>query len=401
MSKKRPSSSKKTISGIAAIGFILLFLFYLLTGSDPFGLFETGETIAPADNSLFIPSNLGDSLTDDGSTTGSGGDWWRVYFTEPGGAYDPDNLDDSIPALLIEYINETDTYIDIAAFEFNLTPVADALIAAHERGVRIRWITDDEYGIDADFEEGGGQFEMLEDAGIEVVDDGRSALMHNKFIIFDGEVIWTGSTNLTENGTFHNNNNVIIIGDGDVAAMYQREFDEMWGGAFGPQSPSTVSRQVIAIDNTLVQVLFAAEDDVIEAIIPLIEDAESSIRFMAFSFTHDDLGTAVLDRANAGVSVQGIFETRGSETEYSEMSTLYCNNVNVRQDGNPGTFHHKVFIIDDKYVVTGSLNFSDNANDSNDENVIILNNRDIAAEYLAEFDRRWAEATPPDAAVCK
>ncbi len=401
MSKKRPSSSKKTISGIAAIGFILLFLFYLLTGSDPFGLFETGETIAPADNSSFIPPNLGDSLIDNGSTTGSGGDWWRVYFTEPGGDYDPDDLGDSIPALLIDYINETDTYIDIAAFEFNLTPVADALIAAHERGVRIRWVTDDEYGIDADFEEDGGQFEMLEDAGIEVMDDGRSALMHNKFIIFDGEVIWTGSTNLTENGTFRNNNNVIIIGDGDVAAMYQREFDEMWGGAFGPQSPSTVSRQVIAIDNTLVQVLFAAEDDVIEAIIPLIEDAESSIRFMAFSFTHDDLGTAVLDRANAGVSVQGIFETRGSKTEYSEMSTLYCNNVNVRQDGNPGTFHHKVFIIDDKYVVTGSLNFSNNANDSNDENVIILNNRDIAAEYLAEFDRRWAEATPPDAAICK
>jgi phosphatidylserine/phosphatidylglycerophosphate/cardiolipin synthase-like enzyme len=49
-------------------------------------------------------------------------------------------------------------------------------------------------------------------------------------------------------------------------------------------------------------------------------------------------------------------------------------------------------------VVTGSLNFSENADDSNDENVIIISHSDIAAQYLQEFDRRWAEATKPDAA---
>ena len=390
MSKGQPSGTgKKTASGIVAIGLILLFLYYLFTGSDPLGVFETDDTIAPSENYPSIPIS---------SSTGSGGDWWQLYFTTPGGEYDPNNLDGSIPAVLIEYINDADDYIDIAAFEFNLTPVADALIAAHERGITVRWITDDEYGIDADFDDDGGQFEMLEDAGIEVIDDGRSALMHNKFIIFDGETVWTGSTNLTSNGSFRNNNNVIIVGDGDVATMYQREFDEMWDGEFGTTSPSTVSQQVTTIDGTQVQVLFAAEDDVIEALIPLIEGAEESIRFMAFSFTHDDLGTAVLERANDGVDVQGIFETRGSQTEYSEMTSLYCHSVDVRQDGNPGTFHHKVFIIDGKYVITGSLNFSDNANESNDENVIILNNSDIATEYLAEFDRRWAEATLPDAA---
>ena len=70
----------------------------------------------------------------------------------------------------------------------------------------------------------------------------------------------------------------------------------------------------------------------------------------------------------------------------------------VRQDGNPGTFHHKVIVIDGKTLVTGSLNFSENADDSNDENVVVINNSDIAAEYLKEFDRRWAEATEPEAA---
>jgi phosphatidylserine/phosphatidylglycerophosphate/cardiolipin synthase-like enzyme len=159
-----------------------------------------------------------------------------------------------------------------------------------------------------------------------------------------------------------------------------------------------LGEQETTIDGTPVRILFAAEDDVADQLVPLLESAQSSIRFMAFSFTHDEMGAAVLARAQAGVDVMGIFETRGSETEYSELPALYCAEVPVRQDGNKNTFHHKVFVIDDKTVVTGSFNFSANANDSNDENLVIITNSDIAALYLQEFERRWAEAGEPDAA---
>jgi phosphatidylserine/phosphatidylglycerophosphate/cardiolipin synthase-like enzyme len=261
----------------------------------------------------------------------------------------------------------------------------------------VQWVTDDEHGIEADEEDDHGQFAMLEKAGIEVIDDGREALMHNKFWIFDNQTVWTGSTNITVNGNFRNNNNVLVIDSPEVAAIYEREFDEMWAGEFGPTSSSTVDDQTVIIDGTPVRVFFAAEDEVVSKLNSFIKSAQNNILFMAFSFTHDGLGDAVLDRAKAGVEVKGIFETRGSETEYSEMSKLYCANVPVRQDGNPGTFHHKVFIIDDQMIITGSLNFSDNANDSNDENVVVVTNRDIAAQYLQEFERRWVEATEPDA----
>ena len=167
-------------------------------------------------------------------------------------------------------------------------------------------------------------------------------------------------------------------------------------GQFGPRSPSTVDLQTTTVNGTPIQVLFAAEDEVMSKLVPLVGSAWKSIRFMAFSFTHDDLGAALLERAEAGVDVSGIFEKRGSETEYSEMSNLYCAGLPVRQDGNKGTFHHKVFIIDDEILVTGSLNFSENADDSNDENVIIIRNKEIAAQYIQEFERRWVEAEAPD-----
>jgi phosphatidylserine/phosphatidylglycerophosphate/cardiolipin synthase-like enzyme len=93
--------------------------------------------------------------------------------------------------------------------------------------------------------------------------------------------------------------------------------------------------------------------------------------------------------------VQGVFETRGSETEYSELGQMKQQNLDVWQDGNPYTLHHKVFIIDDKTVVLGSYNFSDNANEANDENLLVVHNAEIAAQYLAEFQRVYQQAQNP------
>jgi phosphatidylserine/phosphatidylglycerophosphate/cardiolipin synthase-like enzyme len=329
---------------------------------------------------------------------GSGGEWWQVYFSDPNNINNPENIAGSIEEQLINRINATSRSIHIAAFEFNLTPVAEALIAAHERGVEVQWLTDDEHGLEADEEADHGQFAMVEEAGIEVRSDDRSALMHNKFWIFDDQTVWTGSTNITVNDMFRNNNNVIVIESPELAAIYEREFAELWDGSFGPTSPSDVDRQRLTINDTPVGVYFAAEDEVVDQLLPHLQSAQRDTRFMAFSFTQDDLGGVLLDRANAGVDVQGIFETRGSETEFSELRPFYCADLPVRQDGNPQTFHHKVFIVDDQLVITGSFNFSDGANDSNDENAIVIRNTEIASLYLEEFDRRWAEAKEPDQA---
>jgi phosphatidylserine/phosphatidylglycerophosphate/cardiolipin synthase-like enzyme len=219
--------------------------------------------------------------------------------------------------------------------------------------------------------------------------------MHNKFWVFDQEIVWTGSTNATVNGALRNNNNVLVIRSPRVAAIYEREFGEMWDGAFGPTSPSTVEDQSATINGTSVQILFAPEDRAIDRIRELVDQARYSVRFMAFSFTHHGLSDAVLGRARAGVEVEGIFETRGSESAYSQLTALHCAGVSVRQDGNAAMFHHKVFIIDDEIVITGSLNYSENADQSNDENVVITVNRDIAAEYVLEFRRRWEEGAVP------
>ncbi len=333
------------------------------------------------------------------STTGSEKNLFDVYFVNPVINFDVDEFAGAPQEALLRMIGDAQESIDIAAFEFDLTPVAEALISARNRGVEVRWITDDEHGLEADREEGYGLFQMMMNSGIKVRDDDSGNLMHNKFIIFDDHSVWTGSTNLTQNGMFRNNNNVIVFESRDVVNIYQREFNELWRGNSGAESRSTVRRQTAMIEDTPVFVIFAPEDEGMDHLLPLVRRAEESVHFMAFAFTHDELGAELVRKAKRGLDISGVFETRNATTEHSELHRLYCNGVDVLKDGNSATMHHKVFIIDKKIVVTGSFNFSNNANNMNDENMVFLNNREIASAYEEEFDRVWAQGWPPDQAT--
>src|SRR5215216_1248298 len=400
MSGKRRSTKKKTpkntsVTLVTLIILVVLGIYYSLTGNNPGEVFETAvprvETeVSPVGVTQIVPPNNVTSLPNNGT--------WEVYFTDPINMKDPTQWQNSIEGRLIEKINAAQTSIHIVSFEFDLTPVAQALIAAHQRGVDVRWVTDDESGLEADEEPDRGQFGMLTDAGIEVHADTRSALMHNKFWIFDGQTAWTGSTNITTSGVFQQNNNTIVIHSPEVAAIYEREFQEMWDGQFGPKSPSTADQQSAIVNGMPIQIYFSPEDKVMDRIIPIVSSAQSNIRFLAFSFTDYPLAQAMIDRAAAGVDVAGVYEKVGSETDSAEMKTFFCAGVPVRQDGNPKFLHDKLIIVDNHIVITGSFNFSSNATDNNDENVMIVDNAEIANLYMQEFEKIWSIATDLDPA---
>lgn len=321
--------------------------------------------------------------------------FWEVYFTDPRRA----GAGDEIIARLISLINGAQRSIHVAAFEFNLDSVAEALISAHARGVEVVWITDNEYGLLADQNPGRGQFARLQTAGITVVPDTRAGLMHNKFWVFDEQTVWTGSMNITVNDTQSNNNNVIILHTVEVANIYEREFQEMLVGQFGPRSPSTVAEQWAIVEGVPIQVFFGPEDNVMSELSRLVDAAQQSIRFMAFSFTYEPLGFIMRSSSELGLDVAGIFEALGSKTSYSEMRPFLCAGVPVVTDGNPRLLHHKVIILDSLIVISGSANFSANAHQSNDENLLIIASPEMAQVFLDEFERRWAEGRTPEFGV--
>jgi phosphatidylserine/phosphatidylglycerophosphate/cardiolipin synthase-like enzyme len=323
--------------------------------------------------------------------------FWQVYFTAPTGSRDASTYRGGIDEVLAADIGRVQRTLDIAAYEFNSPALTQAVIAARGRGVRVRMVTDNEAGR----EDEDSTVPQLEAAGVNVVDDARSALMHNKFMILDSTTVWMGSMNYTINDTYRNNNHMVSLRSRQAVQNYQAEFDEMFvQGQFGPRSPSQTPNPFFTLDGIAVATFYAPEDEVIAAIDTTLSGAQRSIRFMTFSFTVDEMGDIIQQRAQAGVQVQGIFERTGSETQFSELTRLFCAGLNVRQDGNPFVLHHKVFIVDDEIVISGSFNISENATNSNDENLIIVTDRDLAAQFTAEFNRRWAEAARPASLAC-
>jgi phosphatidylserine/phosphatidylglycerophosphate/cardiolipin synthase-like enzyme len=189
---------------------------------------------------------------------------------------------------------------------------------------------------------------------------------------------------------------MIVIESPELATNYSTEFAKMFERKqFGPTKAKTIPNPVITVSGTRIETCFASENRCEDRIVTTLSGSRRSIRFLAFSFTSTPIAQAMLDRHASGVSLAGVFETTGSDTPYSAYGKLKQQGIEVYTDGNPYAMHHKAIIIDERIVIFGSYNFSDNANTSNDENLLIVESPEIARAFLAEYDRIVAVAKNP------
>ena len=257
---------------------------------------------------------------------------------------------------------------------------------ARERGVDVKVV------IDSDNMDNSA-VNLLLDAGVAVGDEDPD-FMHNKFMIVDNRLIWTGSMNPTSNGVNENNNNVVVIvGSPELIEDYEAEFNELWNGIFG--GGEAVPYPEIEVNVTLsLEVYFAPEDDVEDQIIEEINSAETAIYFATFTFTSQNIANALIQEHNEGVMINGIYESFQSGG-YSTYSLLLNSGIEVIKDGNPAVMHNKLFIIDNYTVITGSFNPTKHAEEDNDENLLIIHNRVIAERFAVEFKKFWKQWYTP------
>lgn len=314
------------------------------------------------------------------------GSWFELYFTDPtspvasqqtGGADGP----------LVRAIDGARLSVDIAAYSFSLDSIRDALIRARHRGVQVRLVMESD-----NLERSDPQ--RLKDAGIPILGDRRQGLMHDKFVVIDRAEVWTGSMNFTDAGAYEDNNNLLRIRSPIVAEDYITEFQEMFlQDKFGPDVLAATPHPRVILDGAPLDIYFSPDDGVAASLLDLLDAAKDSVYFLAYSFTSDTLGAAIRRRAAAGLQVEGVMETEQVQSNIgTEFDTFRAAGVDVRMDGNPGLMHHKVMIIDESIVVTGSYNFTNSAEGTNDENLVVIYDRAIAAQYLQEFRRVFAQA---------
>ena len=318
---------------------------------------------------------------------------------------------------LLSRITAARRSIDAAFYSLSGTPgpgtdIANALIDARNRGVTVRVVCEQDNRNTA-------PFTSLVASGIPVLSDasdpvlGGSGLMHNKFVVIDGRGgaaestwVWTGSWNPTQSGTFNDYQNVVEVQDASLALAYTMEFEEMWGGNGDAPHPPSCRFGARKTDNTPhrfviggrhLECWFSPSDRTTSHIITAIRGAEYTVAFNLLTLTRSDIAQALIERKDGGLKVRGVMDN--SSDTGSQYAGLLAAGVDVHLKSGAGStsylLHHKYGLLDaenpswNSTVLTGSHNWTNSAENANDENLLVIHDGRIANHFLQEFAARY------------
>ncbi len=124
---------------------------------------------------------------------------------------------------IIQELDKANETIDMAMYYFTDRDLANAVIDAHDRGVRVRIYLDKDQEV-AKY----SKSRYMVKYGVPVLYSSNPYIMHHKFCVIDNEVVVTGSYNWTASADTRNNENLLVIHDAKIADEYSAEFNRLW-----------------------------------------------------------------------------------------------------------------------------------------------------------------------------
>lgn len=327
-------------------------------------------------------------------------------FMGPTGVGAPDDLEGAI----VEFIEGARKELLIAAQEIDSPAIAAAIIERRQKGVRVRAVVEQDYLLsgkitdDPYFETGRT---VKNDANrviasamlrtdIDVRADYNGNIFHQKFIVRDGTALLTGSTNFTSLGTGKNLNHVVTIRSKTVARKYADEFGEIRQGRFGKRSVDRdETPEETSVSHVPVKVLFAPDHAPEMEIMKQMLKAASRIDFAMYTFsTSSGIDDTMTARLESGIPVRGAMESMQGNRSWAASHGLKAAGADifmVKKKGPLGKLHHKLMVIDDEVTIVGSFNYTDDANRLNDENIIVLGDKDTTSAAKRAAQRKIAK----------
>lgn len=379
---------------------------------------------------------------------------------------------DDLEAMLLQAIGSARREVRVAVQELSLPAVAEALVQQHRRGLRVQVVLENSYstpwseqheadlsphlrsrrrqllaladrnhdGQLSDTERSRGDAVLiLRRAGVPVIDDREdgsagSGLMHSKYLLVDGRVVITGSTNFTPScvhgdpgdaRTHGNVNHLLRFESAALAAVFAVDFERMWGDGPGGRQDSRFGQakasgpaQTVLVGRTPVQVLFAPHrrddpDNGLNLLAATLRQTRRQLDMALFVFSAQQLTEVIAELQLRRVQLRLLADAGFASRPFSEVLDLLGTSLADRhcklEAGNkPLTtaaegvgiarlpagdkLHHKVAVIDKRTVITGSFNWSPSAAHQNDEVLLVIESPLLAAHFTREMDRLWKGA---------
>lgn len=278
-------------------------------------------------------------------------------------------------------------------------------------------------------------------------DTSGSGIMHHKFVVIDGKELITSTANFTLSGihgdytnrhSIGNANSLLVIKSQQLAKVFTEEFMIMWGNyrghkksRFGSTKPYRKAKR-IKVGKTNITAQFSPVSELVDwsksvngLIGKEIRKSKRNIKMALFVFSDQKIANALKAKWNASnYDIQLLVEPKFAYRNYSELLDLWGlelldDNCRTEYYNNPwrnpitgggipilksgDMLHHKFAILDEETVIVGSQNWSFSANITNDENILVIKNKEIAQKYLVEFNRlyRASRLGPPQQLIDK
>lgn len=323
-------------------------------------------------------------------------------------------IDRKVDDELVRLIDGAERYMYLSVYNFNKTSVVQAVLRAFQRNIDVRVVGD----IDEFYTSG---YQTMYHSNINMTLGNANGIQHNKFAVVDDKYVFMGTGNISETDMVRNNNNWYIIQNDTLVKLFKEEFLQMHNGLFASQKRQRSASTTIILNNSPLEVYFSPYqgDEAMDRIIALVESATTSIHYMIFAHTHDELNAAMIKMARQrGIPVYGIHDSTfvsGVSEEapkiysagFNNNGTLHTTGPFIRWDGNENTsiknnpahggkMHCKTVLVDagtpNARMATGSFNWSNNAINNNDENVIIVNQARVVNTIYEQWKGAWGIA---------
>ena len=310
----------------------------------------------------------------------------KMYLTDMTAKLKPDQKCSSLACKeIVNQINQANTSIDIALYGWDAIPeMHKAFLDAKARGVKIQVV------YDTSDKDNYPDTKILVNLADKSSTEVQHILMHNKFIIFDKQRVITGSTNFSDTDmSGFNSNCLFLINSKEIAQIYLEEFNQMLSGKFH-NDKTAVEHKTVLLGNTKVTPFFSPKDKIITFnAIPMIDKANKYVYIPAFILTQHDLAAALIRAKQRGVDVKLIIDATNCYATSSKVKMLRKAGIPVKIENYAGKVHSKTILIDDKYIIAGSMNFTQSGENKNDENALVIEDERLARYYRGFFEYLW------------
>ncbi len=302
------------------------------------------------------------------------------------------NCSTDVCKLIVNEINNAKQSIDIAIYGYDDIPaITSALSRANKKGVVIRFVYDEVPNNAKTFYSDNYIIKNLSNQSTSDKNSSEAGkIMHNKFLIFDRQKVITGSMNFSKSGlSGYDVNDIAVINSPEIAKLYEAEFEQMLKGKFHRAKirHNLPSKFILGISE--IEIYFSPQDKSSKRIVELINSAKNYIYVPTFLITHKDITEALIKAKKRNIDVKIIIDANSVNTRNTKHKLLRESGVLLKAENYAGKLHSKTMIVDDEYLIIGSMNFSNSGENKNDENMLVIKNPNFARNYKQFFLYLW------------